>query len=48
MQNVYDHPVDDIFLAISLRMESYGLGELGVQHRPKGRPKYTDEISILI
>ena len=29
-QNVYDHPIDELCLAISLRMESYGLCELGV------------------
>jgi hypothetical protein len=32
VQNVYDHPIDDLCLAISLGMESCGLGELGVQH----------------
>ena len=32
MQNVYNHIVDDLFLAISLGMESCGLGELGIQH----------------
>ena len=32
-QNVYDHPVDDLCLAISLGVESCGLSELGVQHR---------------
>ena len=31
-QNVYNHPVDDLYLAISLGMERCGLGELGVQH----------------
>ena len=29
-QNVYNHPIDDLCLAISLGMESCGLGELGV------------------
>ena len=29
-QNVYNHPLDDLFLAISLDMESCGIGELGV------------------
>jgi hypothetical protein len=29
-KNVYDHPVGDLCLAISLGMESCGLGELGV------------------
>ena len=31
-QNGYDHPVDNLCLAISLAMEICGLGELGVQH----------------
>ena len=30
--DVYNHHVDNLFLAISLGMESCGLGELGVQH----------------
>ena len=30
--NVHDHLVEDLCLAISLGMESCGLGELGVQH----------------
>ena len=29
-QNVYDHLVDDLYLAISLGMESCGICELGV------------------
>jgi hypothetical protein len=43
VHNVYDHLVDDLCLAISLRMESCGLGELGVQHRPEAGPKCTKE-----
>jgi hypothetical protein len=35
VQNVYDHPVDDLCLAISLGVESRGLSELGIQHRPE-------------
>ena len=31
-QNVYDHPVDNLCLTISLRMEGYGLSDFGVQH----------------
>ena len=33
VQNVYDHFVDEICLAISLGVESHGLSELGIQHR---------------
>ena len=29
-QNVYNHSIDDLYLAICLGMESCGLGELGV------------------
>ena len=38
-QNVYDHPIDNLCLAINLRMEGYGLSEFGVWHRPKIGPK---------
>ena len=48
LQNVYDHPVDDLCLAISLGMERCGLSELGVQHRPKTRPKCNEEPTTLI
>jgi hypothetical protein len=47
-QNVYNHSVDDLCLAISLRMESCGLGELGVQHRPEVGPKCTEEPTVPI
>ena len=42
-QNVYNHPDDDLCLAISLGMESCGLSEFGVQHRPEIGPKCTEE-----
>jgi hypothetical protein len=48
VQNVYNHPVDDLCLAISLRMESCGLGELGVRHRPEAGPKCTKEPTVPI
>jgi len=35
MQNVYDHPVDDLYLAINLGVESHGLSEIGIQHQPE-------------
>lgn len=31
-QNVYDRPIDDFCLAITLGMESRGLSELGIEH----------------
>ena len=34
-QHVYNHPVDDLCLAISLGVESRGLSDLGIQHRPE-------------
>ena len=33
VQNVHDHPVDDLHLAISLAVISRVLSELGIQHR---------------
>ena len=33
-QDVHDHPIDHLYLAISVRMESNGFGELGVQLCP--------------
>ena len=42
-QNLYNHPVDDLCLAIILRMESCGLGELGVQHWLEAGPKCTKD-----
>jgi len=35
VQNLYDHPVDDLYLAISLGVESHGLSELVIQRRPE-------------
>ena len=46
--NVYNHPVDDLCMSIGLQMESCGLGELGVQHRPEAGPKCDEEPTILI
>lgn len=34
-QNVYDHPIDNLCLAINLGVESCGLSELSIQHRPE-------------
>ena len=33
-QDVHDHPIDHLYLAISVRMESNGFGELSVQLCP--------------
>ena len=48
MYNVYDHLVDELCQAISLQMESYGLGKLGVHHRPEARKKLTREPIVLM
>ena len=34
-QNMYYHHGYDLCLAISLGVESHGLSELGIQHRPE-------------
>ena len=47
-QNVYDHHVDDLYLAISLGMERFGLSELCVQHQLETGLKFTKEPAILI
>ena len=47
-QNVYNHLVDDLCPAISLGMESCGLGELGVQHWPEFGQKFSEEPTIPI
>ena len=48
VQNVYNHPVDNLYLAISLGMESYGLGDLGVQHWLVAGPKCAEEPAVAI
>ena len=35
VQNVHDHLVDDLCLAISLGVEGHGLSEIGIQHQPE-------------
>ena len=47
-KNVYDHPVEDLCLAISLGMENCGIGELGVQHRPEDELECTEEPTVSI
>ena len=47
-QNVYDHHVDNLYLAISLGMESRGLSKFCIQHRPNSSPKFTQEYYVLI
>ena len=47
-QNVHNHPVDNLCLAISLRMEGCGLREFGVQHWPETGPKSAKKPTIPI
>jgi hypothetical protein len=42
-QDVHNHLIDDLCLAIGLGVESSGFCELGVQHRPETRPKGVEE-----
>jgi hypothetical protein len=42
-QDVHNHPIDDLYLSIGLGVESSGFCELGVQQRPKTRPKCVEE-----
>jgi hypothetical protein len=42
-QDVHNHLIDDLCLAISLGVESSGFCELGVQQRPETQPKGVEE-----
>jgi hypothetical protein len=42
-QDVHNHPIYDLCLAIRLGVESSGFCELGVQQRPETRPKGAEE-----
>jgi hypothetical protein len=48
VQNMHDHPIDDLDLAIRLGVEGSGFGDLGAQQCPKARPKCVKELTILI
>jgi hypothetical protein len=41
--DVHNHPIDDLYLAIGLGVESNGFCELGVQQRLETRPKGDEE-----
>jgi hypothetical protein len=47
-QDVHDHLIDDLGLAIGLGVERSGFCELGVQQRPKTRPKGVEELVVSI
>jgi hypothetical protein len=43
VQDVHNHLIDDLSLAINLGVERSGFCELGVQQRPETRPKGAEE-----
>jgi hypothetical protein len=45
---VHNHSIDDLSLAISLGVERSGFCELGVQQRPKNRPKGVKESVVSV
>jgi hypothetical protein len=47
-QDVYNHPIDDLSLAIDLGVERSGFCELGVQQRPETRPKGDEEPAVSV
>jgi hypothetical protein len=48
MQDVYNHSIDNLGSAIGLGVERSGFCELGVQKRPKTRPKGVEEPVVLV
>ena len=48
VHNVYDHHVENLCLSIGLGMESCGLGDFGIQHRPEARQKCIEELVVPI
>jgi hypothetical protein len=47
-QDVHNHLIDDLCLVVSLGVESSGFCELGVQQRPKTRPKCAEERDVSV
>jgi hypothetical protein len=47
-QDVHNHPIDDLCLAIGLGVESSGFCKLGVQQRPETQPKGSEEPAISV
>jgi hypothetical protein len=48
VQDMCDHPVDDLGLAICLGVEGSGFGELGFHQGPKDRTKCAKETNVPI
>jgi hypothetical protein len=47
-QDVHNHPISDLYLAIGLGVESSGFRELDVQQSPETRPKCAEEPIVSI
>ena len=47
-QDMYDHPIDDLILAICLGVERSGFIELGIQQWLEARPKCAQESTIMV
>ena len=48
VQDVHDHPIDDLCLTICLGVEGSGFGDFNVQQLPEARPKCVEEPIVLI
>jgi hypothetical protein len=48
VQDVHNHPIDDLCLAFILGVKRSAFCELGVQQRPKNRPKCVEELVVLV
>jgi len=48
VQDMHDHPIDDLCLSISLRVDHNGFGEVGVQQRLEARLECAQEFVVLI
>jgi hypothetical protein len=47
-QDVHNHAIYDLCLAIRLGVESNGFCDLGVQQRPETRPKGVEELDVSV
>ena len=45
-QDMYDHSIDDLSLAICLGVKGSGFGELGIQQWPEDRPECAEEPTV--
>jgi hypothetical protein len=48
VQDVHNHLINDLYLAIGVRVEGSGFSELGVQQSPETQPKCVEETNVLI